>query len=218
MSGFIRYNPGGSEFTSQLIFDVVESEEITLENEVTENPVEKGSDVADHVRKKPTGIRLVADVSNVALAPPVESTYVPTEGRFKPLSAIERTRPGDDARTTLERIHAEGLPVELFLGTDEFGRSYTNMELATVGFQRDPKTGDIVRFSLAFKEIRIVESQVVAAPKTASSRGQPTVDRGTQPKKDAPKSDADKAGSTLQHWNDNGKVGGTVGGWLNPGQ
>lgn len=212
MSGLIRYNPGGSEFTSELIFDVVESEEINLENEVTENPVEKGSDVSDHVRKKPTGIRLVADVSNTALAPPVESAYEPTQGRFKPLGVLERTRPGDDARTTLERIHEEGLPVELFLGTDEFGRSYPNMELATVGFSRDQRTGDIVRFSLTFKEIRIVESQVVAAPKTAAPRGQPTTDRGTQPTKEAPKSDADKAGSALHHF-----LGDTVTSAINPG-
>lgn len=215
MAGFIRYRPNGSEFTSEVIFDVVESEEEGRENEVTDNPVEKGADVTDHVRHKPATVRITALVSNTPRDANVAATYQPSASppRFVLNTAQDEQRPGDDARATLLRIMEAGDTVELFLGTEKNGRSFPSMEMQSLSFPRDAKTGETVRFTASFKEVRIVESQSADLPTTAIPRNQAPVDRGPQSPKPASKKDSDAAGSGLHNM-----FGETVSSALNPGQ
>jgi len=213
MSGHIRYYPNGSETASELTFDVVESEEVTLDNEVTDNPVEEGADVSDHVRQKPDVVRITATVSNTSTTG-AQATYHPEmrPPKFVLKSKADNKRPGDDALELLKQLREAGDPVELYLGTKEHGRSYESMEITSLSFPRDAKTGDVLRFSASFKKVRIAESETVAAPKTAVPRSQGTTERGTQPAKTTSGADSDKAGSTYHHW-----FGESVSSVLNPG-
>jgi hypothetical protein len=61
-------------------------------------------------------------------------------------------------------------------------KAYFNMVLERVVMHRDQKTGTSANISLHFREIRIVSSQIVAAPLPTIPRAVPTVDKG---KKDA---------------------------------
>lgn len=68
-------------------------------------------------------------------------------------------------------------------------KAYFNMVLENVTMKRDAKTGTSANFSLSFREIRIVSSQIVAAPLPTIPRAVPTVDKG---KKDPAPADAPK--------------------------
>jgi hypothetical protein len=201
MAGYLRYYPQGSGAPELLTFDVVESEDVSREADVTDHPVEQGAAVSDHVRQRPDVIRITADVSNAPAESPA-TTYLANAKppKFELVDATSDARPGDDARTTLNEIHAAGEVVELFLGTEADGRLYPSMVLQSLGFHRDPKLGDKLRFTATFKEIRVVQSQVVAAPTTTIPRAQGTTNRGKQPTKPASEADAAKSGSVLYQW------------------
>jgi hypothetical protein len=185
-------------------FDVVENEDEALDAEVTEHPVEKGSDITDHVRPKPETFRVEGLISNTLASNSKEAAriYNPYSSppSFQLASPADNSRPGDDARATLKEIHAAGEPVELYLGDTETGRDYQNVVLQSISFPRDQHTGDALRFSAAFREVRIVSNQLVAIPDTKIPRAKGSIDRGTQPPKPTTDAEDGAAGSSLHQW------------------
>ena len=61
---------------------------------------------------------------------------------------------------------------------------YSNMILETINMHRDAQTGTSATFSLEFRQIRIVSSNIVDAPLPSVPRAVPTIDKGKlDPKK-----------------------------------
>lgn len=58
---------GRSTVVGGLLLDVATAEELTLENDVTDHPVEEGSDMSDHVRERPRTLTITGLIGDTSL-------------------------------------------------------------------------------------------------------------------------------------------------------
>lgn len=148
--------------------DAVLSETHGADAEVTKHPVEKGAAVTDHIRPLPRSLRMEGLVSN---------TPVPKEAREKPdLEA----RAGTAYKQLMEIIDGGQLiTVVTALNT------YTNMAITSSSIPRNAQLGDVLQFSLALTQVRVVASKIVELKKTVTPRGQNKQHKGKQPTRTA---------------------------------
>jgi hypothetical protein len=125
------------------IIDAAISEEHTLDSEVTEFPVESGSNVTDNVRPLPATVVIEGVVSDT-----------PIEGMVAVRSA-STTLPSQEALDLLLRIRADREPVAVETSL----RRYETMVLESLSIPRDAETGHALRFSATFREIIIVVNE-----------------------------------------------------------
>lgn len=174
-------NPGVSRMPSYfrtsvdaLELDATLSETHSSESEVTEHPVETGSNIVDHVRPKPESLTLEGIISN---------TPVDEKTRTKVGKAVKgATGRAEAALIALRRMRDEGRLV--IVATRH--RTYSNMVLVSLSVPRDAKLGDVVRFSATFKQVRIVSTRMtdVLVP-TAKRTAKKKADLGPQATKPA---------------------------------
>lgn len=135
------------------------------ENQVTENPVEQGSDVTDNSRAKPDSLKIDGFISGVPIGNPNNSsdpffgsgqTYAPYQGG--------RAKAAFDLLTGMRK---NGTIFDVVTDLHE----YPNMVIEHLSFPRDKETGDSLRFQATLKAIIIVNSQTVAPPTTTKSTG-----------------------------------------------
>lgn len=122
--------------------DVEVSGDFAFVNEVTEYPVESGSDVVDHVRTKPMEITIEGVVSDTPI------------GEI----ANEREAGVVHSRTAyirLKEIHARREPVTL----DTSRGRFVNMVLARLSTPTSAATGDSLQFTGTFKEVRLITNE-----------------------------------------------------------
>lgn len=128
--------------------------------EVTDHPVEQGAAVSDHVRVQPATLTLEGFVSNTPL--PLSSDPLTRRNslgvEFDSRSSMDLSRAGQ-AYTDLERLKNAG---ELFTVVTML-RSYDNMLMTSLVVPRDATTGDGLRFSATFKQVRLATSRTVQA-------------------------------------------------------
>ncbi len=146
--------------------DAVLSETHTLESETTDNPVEQGIDVTDHIRPRPRTLRMEGLISEVPVPGPSIDGYGPASQQtpgglnFSGVSAPDNTRPGT-AYQTLVAIWENGVLLTIATALE----TYDNMVMVSAPVARKAGDGLSLHFSAAFKEIRIVKSQVVSVPR-----------------------------------------------------
>lgn len=150
-----------------LSIDATESEGHSGEVQVTDHEVESGAVVSDHLRLRPRTVR----ISGVVTALPAGQA----PDRMRPLNAWEALRHIQESRQLVF--------LETTLGT------YSNLALLSVDAPRDRSTGDALRFSLTFREVRQVASETVTLPATNRKSKAKT---GDQPAKNAPEKAAEK--------------------------
>lgn len=121
--------------------------------DVTDHPLEVGSDASDGVRVKPAVVKLEGIVSDSA--------------------APDGTRPAtttSDAFSKLERLLEAGEPITIVTSL----REYTRMVMTSLDFPRDAKMGGALRFTASFKQVKVVQTQTVAIRTvTKTPRGKP---------------------------------------------
>jgi hypothetical protein len=113
------------------------SEGHSRQADVTEHPMETGADAADHIRPKPTLLRLEGVVSD----------GVPQPG------GVALTT--DQAYAALERILDTAEPVTIATSL----REYQNMVMTSLDVPRDARGGHALRFTASFKSVRLVQTQ-----------------------------------------------------------
>lgn len=163
-----------------LAIDAAVSELATFDAEVSEHPVEKGAAVVDHIRPKPVIVRIDGIVSDT------------------PLNATQLARVNAALGETFDRPtnapgYADGaLAFLLTLRTnprlvtiDTKRKTYTDMALTSLSVPEDVKTGDALRFTATFRQVRQVSVRrvpfLVARPAL-----KPKVKAGTKPTATAP--------------------------------
>lgn len=180
-------------FVGSIKFDLEISENHSIEAQVSEHPIEDGSVVSDHVRILPRKGSIVGLVTNHPLVSP--STPLPAEFVEKvtrighpgwlqslanqytteePLTAkdfesIPRLTPGENnrARNTWElfkELVSNRQPVTIMTGVEK----YADVIVTKVSTSREASTGDALRFSVEFQEIKFVtltEIAITAATK-----------------------------------------------------
>lgn len=148
--------------------DVSLSEQHVSEVEITEHPVEIGTNIVDHARPKPDVLTIEGVISNDALPLPdaVLNAHEEHGQRFTTRSTGQPQRAGiayDDLRALKDA--AKLITVVTSLVT------YDNMMLRSLSAPRDPRTGQTLRFSATFVHVRVVSTKTVALAATPKKSG-----------------------------------------------
>lgn len=157
---FVVGNTDGPQ--QSLDLDLVLSQQHSLDADVTQHPVEKGVQPADHIQPKAETFQLEAVVTDYRLG---DSS--PAPGRAK--AAME----------TLIRIRDTGTLVSY----RSRRRNLDNLALSGLRLAFDVRSGGSLRFSCSMTQVRIVETRTAAVirKKTKTPKGKPKVDEGTKP-------------------------------------
>lgn len=155
--------------------DGVMSEDHTFDAEITEHPVETGSDIADNVRSKP-GVVTLTDCL-------VSDSPIGDIANRRP----DQSLPSADARAKLEQLRINREPITIVTGL----KTYQNMVLQSYAVTKTAKETSALRFRCTFKEVIIVTNDRaiirVAVPSAATK-----VNLGAQSTKPLSAQDAQK--------------------------
>lgn len=143
--------------------DLAVSEEHAFDADVTDDPVEVGSDVTQNMRLKPAVVTLEGVVSDTPLGD------VSTDA-----TRLGSTQPSDDAFAILKAIQEAREPVSITTAL----RNYESMELQSLSVPKSAATGKALRFKAVFKAVRFVTNKRTSV-KTPRSRVK--VKRGMKP-------------------------------------
>lgn len=169
----IIYTEGGSQHA--IVPDVTITEAHSESTETPEHPVESGPAKLDHVRPKPSSIRLEWLVTDSPL---------PSSGRsIAPDSIASQTTSGDlspsDGRAfriyqELDYVRRNGIVCTVETGL----RRYSTMVISDLATTRDKTLRKALKIQLTLKEVSIVTTATVniALPKTR--KGQPRTTNG----------------------------------------
>ena len=157
-----------------LVLDASVKEEHLAEVEVTDHPVEQGAAVSDHARPKPEELTIEGLVSNTPLNFIQARRSVTSEGFTWTTSAQTnaiRGNPGNAEAAYVTLRAMRDAPRLLTIITAL--RSYDNMVMTSLKIPRDKDTGDVLKFTAKFKQVRIVTNAVtVVATKVKKAKPQ----------------------------------------------
>ena len=155
-----------------LICDAVLGEEYGFRSEITDNPLEDGAAVNDHILVKPDEITLRGVVSQ-ALMTPLEGANSSAEVHYgDQVAKVSLSRPYDsnekdraqEAFDTLDRLHKFKVLLTVVLGY----KIYYDMAISRVSISKQALGGKVLRFDASFKPIMKVATGVTAAVPTAA--------------------------------------------------
>lgn len=133
-----------------ILIDACLSETHTLASDVTEYPVEEGSAITDHARAKPNHVSLECIITNTPLSETARREAEITQGDL----GIGRAT---DIFRRLEIMQATSQVLQVVTPL----KVYDDMLIESLTVPRDPRTGDAIRFQIAFKQVRLVRNKVV---------------------------------------------------------
>lgn len=146
-----------------LVFDAVFEETHESELEVTDNPVETGVVVSDHVFMKPLKVTLSAGVSDTPLkywqssGGTGKDAWTKQDGDDPFASDSGRVRRAYELLTELQAL-AEPFNVQTGL------KLYSNMVCTSIRTSQDKETAGALLFTATLREVIIVYTQVVSYP------------------------------------------------------
>lgn len=152
-----------------LDFDAVLEEIHELPAEITSHPVQRGVEVADHVRPGPLVISIRAIVTESPLRTP--SFGSPAD---RPATVVDRLRLAQVRGELATWLGRRGLHEDLAVG--DVSAPYTSSRGVEIAFR--------------LRQLRIAEAQLVPVPRAATPAGQRLRDRGKQPTKDVEQSES----------------------------
>ena len=147
---------GVTKQIQDLQIDIVSSEIIELPSETTDNPIESGSEVTDHIINKPIILRMVCQIGGSTL-----------------LNFTDRKLEGYEA---LKKLRDDKLPVTVVSGLETF----SNMLINNITIDRNLQNASVLQFQIEFKQAKIVSSQRIDVSNNVSATKEPkTKDRAT---------------------------------------
>ncbi len=162
-----------------IVLDCSVSEQHQADVDVTDSPVERGANISDHARPKPETLTLEGLITNAPLSrdPLSPSTAESLAGSID-TGFISRAQ-GDPTRAVsayqdLRDLKDAGELIEVVTSL----RSYSDMVLTNLSVPRDAKTGECLKFTATFKQIRVVENKKVIVQET---KAKPKVDLAVKP-------------------------------------
>lgn len=125
---------------------VLQSETISMNNDVTDRAVEKDSNIADHIRHQPIALALQCVIGNLPNDPQLaERTY----------QQLKQMRDSEDIFTYVGHL-------------DKFD----NMAIVSMSPMREVSTSDSFVVSIQLKQITIAQAQVIPMPPKATAKTQ----------------------------------------------
>ena len=174
MATRITYTDAGNQ-TQEIVFDATVNETSTSAAEVTEHPIEQGSNIADHVRKRSDALKLE-----------VVATDYPITAKGRGIGAAATPGRAAQIRSKLEGLQKDGV----LLIVESGAKLYANQVLKEIGISRDKAIAGALRFTLQFVEMRIVTTETVPV---ATRAAQPGTDQGKKTGKSASEADKKKS-------------------------
>lgn len=164
----------GNEFGNvELDANLEEAHEWTAQ--ATENPVEEGAPISDHVIEQSDKLRISGFITD---APLVASQSI--TGSIGISDAGSRTQPVFDLLYTLIKKRE---PIVVYTKH----AVYSDMVLTTVNIPRTPGVGEAIEFNAEFIHIRKVATRLVDVPRGISAKGDGKAGAGVQKKAQAQK-------------------------------
>jgi hypothetical protein len=156
--GVVLRIPDGSGGTNDVVVDACISEQHTLANTLTDHPVEQGFNVTDHSRPEPRKITLECYQSNTPLLGGADGT---------------------DYATQLWRqfvaLHNSPQLIDVYTARDY----YPQVGIESVTSPVDVKTANALKFTIALKEVRVVENKYTRVVFAKDPRAQKKTTTGT---------------------------------------
>ena len=147
---------GVNKAIQDLEIDIVSSEVIELPSETTDNPIESGSEITDHIINRPIMLRMVCQIGGSNLT-----------------NWTDRKIEGYEA---LKRLRDDKQPVTVVSGLETF----TNMLINNISIDRNLQNSTVLQFQIDFKQAIIVSSERVNISINISEIKEPlTKDRAT---------------------------------------
>ena len=147
---------GVTKQIQDLQIDIVSSEVIELPSETTDNPIESGSEVTDHIINRPIMLRMICQIGGSTL-----------------LNFTDRKLEGYEA---LKKLRDDKQPVTVVSGLETF----SNMLINNINIDRNLQNASVLQFQIEFKQAKIVSSQRVDVSNNISATKEPqTKDRAT---------------------------------------
>jgi len=139
-----------SQKIGKLEIDLVGQREIVEKTTITNNPVERSFNT-DNSRKEPTEISFTATISAFSLKNSVIS-QISSLAKGKIPNRLK------EAHDELYRLRDDEEPITLVMKY----KTYDNMMISDLRFPDDAGDGEVLRFVISFKEIRIATSQLIS--------------------------------------------------------
>ena len=133
--------------------DVTMDESHEWQNDVTTNPVETGSPIADHIQIMPDKLRITGMISDSSISDAV----------IKQFSGIDGTQFLTRVQTAFDVLRKLKEDRKLITVYTKF-KVYTDMALTSLSIPRNNQTGDSIQFSVEFVHVRIVNTQTIDMP------------------------------------------------------
>lgn len=167
------------------------SESHVGEVEVTEHPVEQGANISDHARPKPETLSIEGVVSNTPVSRKQVLKIQNGIGSAESNADDVRFRPewAESAYTKLRSLKDSGILVTVVTKL----RTYTNMALKNLSVPRNAQTGEVLRFTAQFLQIKVVQNKSITLP-VELPKTKPVEGRGKQVAKPAERPEAYRSG------------------------
>ncbi len=134
--------------------DALLSETHTMSREVTDNEVENGSPVSDHVILRPITLEVQCFVSDAPIKGIIENVQ---NGARNFLGGSKYT---SDCFSALIDLYERKEPLAVYTQY----RVYNNMMVQSITIPRTPEDGEALIFTINFKQIRMVETATTKLP------------------------------------------------------
>jgi Dit-like phage tail protein len=185
--GFVTPENQGSTAIIGLELDATILEAPEFTSVPTKNVIESGADVTDHVTNDPISLSIEGIVTNTPV------------GIFQSLRALTSTNAWQDALNFLLKLWEDRVPFDFVGGL----QVYENMIITNFSPTRTPRTGDALEFRMTMKQIKTIETEVVAITKFSEDikhSGQKEQSLGSQPTEAATAKAQEKGSSVLAKW------------------
>jgi hypothetical protein len=137
------------------------SEDHAVKNTITTNPVERGGEIADHIRTDAAEFSIVGFVSNSDQYNAITSGGLEWSYAFKKF--VSKRPPMDRAAYAYNELYriASGEDGRKTMTIVTPYRVYRNMLITELSAPRNAETFDSIEFTLKFRHVRMANSQVV---------------------------------------------------------
>jgi len=180
---------------SNIVVDASVRESHESEAKITDNPIEEGADVTDHVRIMPKRLTMDGVISDTPITLAVISNV---SGLIGTITDYTESRSlSQEAHDRLLALQETREPITIVTGL----RVYENMLIERLTVPRDANTANAIHFMAVFREIQVARTYVAGGfslASSVSSLGLPNVDLGRQLSLEVPPGSPLAAGNSVR--------------------
>jgi len=174
----IEFDLNGDGKLFSVLFDATPSVSHTFGAEITEHPVETGSNIADHIRARNLTVSLEAVITDYPLKSLSEASKGVSVQIYSAVGTQAATGTGNgrsiEASNLFQRLQVNGILCTVNTSL----RKYENMALKEYSVTKTANDKGAIRVNLSFQEIRKVSTFDIAVNRVKYTRGQPKVNAG----------------------------------------